>query len=135
MFKALEDQYEFAPVPLRIGLAAMFLTAGIMKAMNLDATAQFMGGLGFPQPQAIAILVLAVEILGGAALLLGFLTRITAAVLTVVLVVAVVSAYIVKYDPSKLGDIMKHLAWIGGTLTLLFTGPGKLSLDEKLFWE
>ncbi len=135
MFKALEDQYEFAPVPLRIGLAAMFLTAGIMKAMNLEMTSQFMGGLGFPAPMAVATVVMVAEILGGAALLLGFLTRAAAAVLTIVLVVATVSAYVVKYDPSKLGDIMKHLAWIGATLALMFSGPGKLSLDEKFFWE
>lgn len=135
MFKSLENMYEYAPIPLRVGLAALFLTTGIMKALNLEGTAQFMGSLGFPSPMIIAIIVMAAEILGGAFLLFGFLTRLAAGGLTILLIVAVISAYLIKYDPSKLFDIMKHLAWIGGTLTLMFSGPGKLSLDEKLFWE
>ena len=135
MFKALENAYEYAPLPLRIGLAALFLTTGIMKAMDIESTAGFMGSLGFPAPMAVAIIVMAVEIIGGAFLLLGFLTRISATALTILLIVALVSAYLMNYDPSKLVDVMKHLAWIGATIGLMLFGPGKLSVDEKLYWE
>jgi putative oxidoreductase len=135
VFKKLEDAYEYAPFALRLGLAAMFLTVGIMKAMNLQGTAGFMGSLGFPLPMATAILVTVAEILGGAFLLLGFLTRLAAGWLTIVLIVALISAFLIKFDPSKLGNVMQMLVLISSTIAVALLGPGKWSIDEKLYWE
>lgn len=131
MFKKLEDLYEFAPLPLRVGLGAMFLYAGIMKLMGLAGVTGFFGSLGIPIPQALGPLVAVLETLGGAFLLLGLWTRISSFVLAVILVVAVA----VTYDPSKVSSALQHAGLIGGLLALVLAGPGKWSLDEKFFWE
>lgn len=130
MFQWLEDRYEWAQLPLRIGLAAMFLFAGIVKLMDVEMTGGFFGTMGFPAPMAVGIFVAAVEVLGGAALLLGLYTRIAAALLTIILIVAAV----VTFDSSNLqmlGMTLQLVALIGALLSLLFSGPGKWSLDEK----
>ena len=135
MFKALENAYEWAPVPLRLGLAALFGFTGINKFMDPATTAQFFGSLGFPVPEITVWFVIALEILGALFLLLGLWTRITAIVLTLFLIVAITTAYIIPWDPSKLMMLMTHWPMLGSTLALICSGPGKWSLDEKFFWE
>ncbi len=130
MFQWFEDRYDWAQMPLRIGLAAMFLFAGIVKLMDVDMTAGFFGTMGFPAPMALGIFVAAVEVLGGAALLLGLYTRIAAALLTIVLIVA---TYVTldTANMQSMGMTLQLVALIGALLSLLFSGPGKWSLDEK----
>lgn len=135
MFKKLEDAYEFAPVPLRLGLAALFAFTGINKVMDPAGTAQMLRGLGFPVPGVFAWLLIVIELAGALFLLLGFLTRITAIVLTVLLAVAIITAYIIPWDPSKLMLLMTHWPMLGGTIALMLSGPGRWSLDERFFWE
>jgi putative oxidoreductase len=131
MFRKLEDAYEFAPMPLRVTLAALFLYAGIVKLMDLGMVSGFFGTLGIPMPGVLGPLVAILETLGGAFLLLGFLTRLSSMVLAIILVVAT----IVTFDAANIGKSLQLIALIGGLLTLMFSGPGRWSLDEKFFWE
>lgn len=70
---------------LRIALGAMFLAHGLLKALvfTLPGTAGFFESVGFPG--FLAYLVTPAEILAGIALLLGFHTRLVAAVMVPVL--------------------------------------------------
>jgi putative oxidoreductase len=133
MFKKLEDWYEFAPLPLRVTLAAMFLYAGIVKLMDLGMVAGFFGSAGIPAPAIMAPLVAVLETAGGLFLLLGLLTRASAFVLGIILVVATIVTY--DPDPMKIGMTLQLISLIGGLVTLMLSGPGRLSLDEKFFWE
>lgn len=135
MFKKLEDAYEWAPVPLRLGLAALFAFTGIMKLTNVDGITQFFASLGFPAAQAFVWLAIVIEIIGAVCLLLGLWTRVTAMVLSVLLVIAITTGYLIPWDASKLPMLMNHWPMLGATLALVFSGPGKWSLDEKFFWE
>jgi putative oxidoreductase len=135
MFRKLEDAYEYAPVFLRLGLAALFAYAGITKLMNPAQTTQFFGSLGFPSPEVFVWIAIVIELLGALFLLLGLLTRITAIVLTVFLCVAITTAYLIPWDVAKLPLLMNHWPMLGSTFALMFSGPGKWSLDEYFFWE
>jgi putative oxidoreductase len=135
MFKTLENAYEYAPLPLRLGLAAMFAYTGITKVMDPAGKAQMFASLGFPLPEITVWVVAAVEIIGALLLLLGLLTRVAAIALTVLLAVAIVTAYIIPWNPDNLMMLMLHWPLIGATLSLVLYGPGKLSLDERLYWE
>ncbi len=70
---------------LRIALGAMFLAHGLLKALvfTLPGTAGFFESVGYPG--FLAYLVTPAEILAGIALLLGFHTRLVAAVMVPVL--------------------------------------------------
>jgi len=135
MFKKLEDLYEFAPLPLRLGLAALFAFTGITKVMDPAGTAAMFGGIGFPAPEIFAWVAIVIELVGALFLFLGLLTRVSAIVLTVFIGVAMVTAYIIPWNPANLTIFMLHWPIVGALLGLVFFGPGKLSIDEKLYWE
>ena len=65
-------------VPLRAVVGVVFVVHGTQKlfGFGLAGTAGFLGSLGIPLPTVAAAVVIAVELLGGLALLLGAGTRI-----------------------------------------------------------
>lgn len=80
----------YAALVLRVSLGLMFLAHSvILKIMvfTMPGTAQFFGSLGLPEFSAY--LVVAAEIIGGTALILGIKTRLAAVALMPVLLGAV----------------------------------------------
>ncbi|MBL8325658.1 MAG: DoxX family protein [Rubrivivax sp.] len=73
----------YAALLLRLALGAMFIAHGLLKwlVFTLPGTAEFFASVGFPGWTAYPVTFL--EILGGAALILGVVVRPLAAVLTV----------------------------------------------------
>ena len=67
----------------RILLAALFLPAGLSKLSGFEGTVGYITSVGLPLPTVAAAAAIAVEILGAVALIVGFQTRIAAAVLAV----------------------------------------------------
>src|SRR5438270_7135094 len=70
---------------LRIAVGAVILTHGYQKVfhMHLGGVAGFFGHLGIPLPTLSAIVVMAVEFVGGVLLITGLATRILAALIAV----------------------------------------------------
>jgi len=115
----------------RILLSIIFITAGYGKLTGLGGTAGYFGSMGLPVPMLTAILVTAVELLGGIAILVGFFTRPAAYVLALF---CVATAFIGHGDFSVAGNdihFMKNLAIAGGFLVLATFGAGTLSVDAK----
>ncbi len=135
MFGFLENKQNWGLFVLRLTLAALFLYTGIMKAVNLSGITQFFTALGFPQPNALAILVMVCEIAGGVLLLLGLLTRAASIWLSIILIVALATVHFQSLGTPQAGNFFKDLALLGGTLALVFTGPGRISLDEVMVLE
>jgi putative oxidoreductase len=83
----------YAALALRVALGALFLAhAGLKLFVFTPAgTAQFFGKLGLPP--ALAYLTIAVELVGGLCLILGFLTRWAALGLFMVLIGAIVTVH------------------------------------------
>src|ERR1700682_3350049 len=81
-------------LPLRIVVGLVFLMHGGQKLFifGLAGTADIMGKLGLPLPLICAAIVIALELLGGLAILLGFFTRLAGAVLAFGVVVALIVA-------------------------------------------
>src|SRR2546428_7037770 len=68
-------------VPLRLVVGLVFIVHGGQKlfVFGLGGAAGFMAKVGIPWPFLAAVVVIAVEILGGPALILGLGTRLAAA--------------------------------------------------------
>ena len=83
----------YAALVLRVTLGALFLAhAGLKLFVFTPAgTAQFFGSLGLPP--ALAYLVIAAEVAGAVALILGFYTRWAALALIPILVGAIVTVH------------------------------------------
>ena len=86
---AVVKNAEHAALLLRVSLGAMFVAHGLLKVFvfTLPGTVAFFASQGFPG--WTAYVVVAMEVIGGAALILGFRTRLVAAALLPVLLGAV----------------------------------------------
>ncbi len=126
----------WATIPLRLAVGIIFAAHGWQKfSGGLDGVAQFFGGVGIPLPEVSAFIVAFVELVGGIGLILGFLTRYWALLLSIVMIVAI---FTVKLPNGLLGmqgrpGYELDLALLVGCLALLFTGPGPVSLERAIF--
>lgn len=134
MFNALQN-----PLALtgRWLLAVLFLPAGINKITGFANTVGYIKSVGLPMPTVGALIALAVEVLCGLALLLGFGTRIAAMILAIFTLVAsfIFHPYWnVSADQQLIPFLLfyKNIAVVGGLFILAAYGPGAWSLDAKL---
>ena len=83
---------------LRLYLAPIFIAAGWQKLTQFDSMVSWFGdaswGLGLPFAPLWVILVIFAELIGGAALLFGVLTRWFALMLSVTMMVAIVKVHL-----------------------------------------
>lgn len=113
----------------RVLMAAIFLTAGLSKlGAGYAGTQGYMQAMGVPG--GLLPLVIALEIGGGLALVLGLQARLAALALAVF---SVASGLLFHggADPTQQILFMKNLAMAGGLLAFVVFGAGRLSLDGE----
>ena len=120
----------------RLLLAALFLPAGLSKITGFEGTVGYIGSVGLPVPALAAVVAIVVEVLGGAALIVGYQTRLAAAALALFTLVASVffhAFWAVAPEQAFVQQLMffKNIAVVGGLLVLAAAGAGALSLDTK----
>jgi putative oxidoreductase len=120
----------------RILLAALFLPAGLSKLSGFEGTVGYIGSVGLPIASVAAAAAIAVEILGSVALIVGFQTRITSAVLAVFTIVASVffhAFWAAAPEQAFVQQLLffKNIGVIGGLLVLVSSGAGAWSIDAK----
>ena len=121
-----------APLFARLTVGYVFLLSGWGKLQHLPQVTENFVGWGIPAPHLLAPFVSGVEFFGGAFLLLGLVTRISAGALGITMIVAIRSAKWADVDSLEtlLGfDEFEYLALF---LWLAIAGPGVLSLDNWL---
>ena len=110
--------------------------SGWGKLHNLSNVADFFMSLNLPYPSQTALFVSCVEFFGGMLLALGLLSRMTALVLAINMVVAYVSAdrealLAVFSDPDKFYAAAPY-TFLVASVVILLMGPGKFALDSAL---
>jgi putative oxidoreductase len=116
-------------VVARVFASAIFIIAGYGKlGAGYAGTQAYMAAMGVPG--GMLPLVIALELGGGIALLLGFQTRLVAFLLAVFCVTA---AFIFHTGADQMQHIMlmKNFAMAGGLLAFTVFGAGRLSLDRE----
>lgn len=114
----------------RVLLAAIFLISGLGKIGAYAGTAAFMASVGVPA--ALLPAVIATEVLGAVAIIIGWKTRIAALLLAGFTLVAGVIFHSNFADQIQMVMFLKNVAIAGGFLLLVVNGPGALSLDRRL---
>ena len=118
----------------RVFLAAIFLFSGFGKIADWSGTSAAMEKQGMVAVPVFLAGAIALEILGGLSVLLGFLTRWGAAALIIFLV----PATLIFHDfwvlegmarMNQMQHFMKNSALIGGLLMVAAFGAGRFSLD------
>jgi len=113
----------------RVLLAAIFLISGLGKVGAYSATAGYMASLGVPGTLLPA--VIALEVLGAIAIIIGWKTRITAFLLAGFTLVSAVLFHNNFADQVQQIMFLKNVAIAGGFLILVANGAGALSLDRR----
>jgi putative oxidoreductase len=114
----------------RILLAQLFLMAGLSKITGYAGTQGYMDAMGVPG--ALLPLVIALEVGGAVALILGWQTRLTALALAGFSVVAAVIFHANLGDQMQMILFMKNFAIAGGLLVVAAQNPAhSLSLDGR----
>jgi putative oxidoreductase len=120
----------------RILLSLVFLNAGYRKLMAVAASAGYFGKLGFPMPEVLVWVAIAVELGGAILLIIGWKTRWAAWLLALFTLVATFAAHrfwevdAAQYA-NQMNHFMKNIAIIGGFIIVAATGPGALSVDGR----
>lgn len=125
----------FRPIAMlvvRVTVGAVFLIHGIDKFdSGISMVEGAFSNWGVPLPGLTAPLVAVVEVVGGAALILGAGTRLAAMALSAVLVGALLYVKadlgVISTEPMPGAEV--DLALLAGLVALIFTGPGTLSVD------
>ncbi len=118
------------PVILRLTLGVIFFWHGIDKFdTGLSNVENAFDGWGIPAPGVTAPLSAVVEIVAGAALILGLATRAAAASLAGLIAGALV---FVKLEDGLLGSAELDLALLAGLVSLIALGPGRFSADHQI---
>jgi putative oxidoreductase len=121
----------YAPLILRVVVGAIFLVYGWNKLQNPAGWEQMLTGLGFPAPTILSWFVTLLEVVGGAALIVGLLVRPIALLFAIEMVV---SSWTVKVPlgiaPEGASGLELDLALLASTIVLVILGPGRLSIDQ-----
>ncbi|MEW6722767.1 MAG: DoxX family protein [Candidatus Micrarchaeota archaeon] len=125
--KPRDPYMDYGLLVIRLGLA-MFMFHGFQKLTGLEGTAGFFANVGIPLAGVMAVVVGMVEFFGGLAMLLGVATRLSGALLTIVMLVAIISVKLKNGWPAFELD----LAFLTMALGIALAGPGKFSLREML---
>jgi putative oxidoreductase len=114
---------------LRIGVGLLMMTHGWPKYITFSEKAEkFYDFIGLGGEISLALTVFA-ELCCSAILILGLGTRI----ILVPLIILAAVIVIVVHGPDAFGDKEHGLLFLIPYITLMFTGPGKYSLDYFLF--
>ena len=113
----------------RILLASLFLLSGLTKIGGYAGTAGYMASMGVPA--ALLPLVIATEVLGALAIIIGWKTRIVAVLLAGFTLLAAFLFHHNFADQTQIVMFLKNISITGGLLLLAVHGAGPLSVDGR----
>ena len=119
------------PLASRILLALLFLISGYNKLTNVSGTAGYLGKVGLPMPEVTVWGVIAIELVGGLLIVLGWQTRIVAWVMALFTLGTALLGHKFWVDPAQMIHFLKNLGIMGGFLLLAAYGPGRASIDRR----
>ncbi|WP_101295166.1 DoxX family protein [Halegenticoccus soli] len=128
------------PVFLRLALGVPLVVAGAGKLLNVGPKATgvsgfagFLASLGVPFPELFAWIVTLVELVGGLFLLAGLFVRYVAVLVAVDMAVATLLVHVPNGFAVSTGGFEYTLVLALVALAVVFSGPGKLSLEYAVF--
>lgn len=117
-------------VAARGALSLIFLMAGFSKISGYAGTQGYMENMGVPG--GLLPVVIALEVLGGLSLLLGWKSHISAFLLAGFSIISAVIFHTNFADQMQSIMFMKNIAIAGGLLLLVSNQTHKWSVDAKL---
>jgi len=127
--KIFENNAALLDVAGRVLIAAIFIIAGYEQIHDFAGTQEFMESKGIPG--ILLYVVIALELLGGLAIVVGWKVRTVAFLLAGYSLLAAVLFHTNFADEQQFYSFLKNLGMAGGFLFLVTNGAGRLSLDAR----
>jgi len=138
----LHTENDFGLFIARITLGLVILPHGLQKLLGLFGGAGFSGTVDFfvgsGLPTAVAILIIIGESFGALGLIFGFLSRIAAFGITLIMLGAIFmvhlqNGFFMNWYGNQSGEGFEyHLLALGLSLVVLIKGGGKWSIDRSI---
>lgn len=113
---------------LRLGMGGLMMKHGYQKLIHFsEYKSQFMNFMGLGQSLSLSLTIFA-EFFCALFILIGLFTRLATIPLIVVMCVALFKAH----NSDFLGEGEMATLYLAGYLSLLFIGPGKISVDGMM---
>jgi putative oxidoreductase len=135
--KITQTDYSKTTLIIRLMVGAVFLSEGIQKFLFADAlgSGRF-AKIGLPNPEFLGPFVGGFEIVCGALVLMGFLTRLASFPLMIIMMVAIATTKSEVLANDGFWEMMHgsrtDWAMLLGSIFLIIEGGGKWSVDKNL---
>ena len=128
--KPSDRQTDIGLTILRVAIGAIFMAHGGQKLFvwGFDGVAGGFAQMGIPMANVMGPFIGLLEFFGGAALIVGLLTRLASLGLASTMVVAILAVHL-KNGFFNPGGIEFPLSLLASTLALVVTGAGSWSVD------
>ena len=134
----LTTDASWGALALRVPVGIIFAAHGAQKLFGwfggygLDGTGQWMDSIGLSPGYLMALLAGSAEFFGGLALIIGLLVRPASAALAFAMLVAIFSVHFQNGLFMSNNGYEFGLALLAASVSLLFTGAGRASVDRLL---
>jgi putative oxidoreductase len=115
----------------RLLLSAIFIISGLSKLAAPATTISYIESVGLPRAPLGFALAVAVEVLGGFALIAGYRSRLVAAVLAGFTLATALVFHNDLADQNQFIHFFKNIAMVGGLLQVVAFGAGRFSLGAR----
>src|SRR5689334_24456113 len=122
---------DYLPALARILICSLFIWDGVLQLRDPAGTVQYFTSVNVPSPQIAVWVSIAVHLLGGIGILVGFLTRWAAALLVLLCLGTAFGVHLPAGDMENMTNFYKNLVMTGGLLYVVAFGAGALSLDRS----
>jgi putative oxidoreductase len=127
----MNSNVRYLPAIGRLLTASIFIVSGLGKIAAPAMTQAYIASAALPMPTLAYLIAIAIEVIGGFFLVIGFQTRATAAVLAAFVVATALSFHHDFADQNQLVHFLKNIAITGGLLQVVTFGPGSFSFDNR----
>ena len=127
------DKKETGAVILRVMLGIIFLIHGIAKFQGgIDQIAGWFGSIGLPG--FLAYIVASIEVAGGIALIIGFGTRVVAALFVLLMLGAIIKVKLAAgfLGNGKMAGYELELTYLAISLFLVINGSYQFSIGQLI---
>jgi putative oxidoreductase len=121
----------YLPPLARFLMSSLFVWEGVLQLRNPGGTAQYFASVHVPVPDIAVWISIAIHLLGGLAILVGFKTRWAAALLAVFCLGTAFGVHLPAGDAENMINFYKNLVMAGGFLYVVAYGAGGMSIDRE----
>ena len=114
----------------RVLMSSLFIWEGVEQLRNPSGAAQYFASVHIPVADVAVWVSVAIHLLGGVALLVGFKTRCAAIALLLICLGTAFGVHLPAGNTANMLQFYKNLVMAGGFLYVIRFGAGGMSVDK-----